>query len=212
MKKLLIVFAFICQAGITNAQIIARDLLLGGNVGFYSMKTESDPDDFVTSGYIFNPQLLYMVNNGFGIGLNFGIKGEKEKPSDDKTSELYFGPAFRVQGKAIERAQFYGQLNLNIGSGKEESESTYISTSTGLPVKYTRKDKYSSIGVDIFPGVNYMISKRFFLDLSYGLLGYVSRDNKPDDTHNPNAESYKTSAFEFGFTLENLRIGAIFKL
>ncbi|MEP7265664.1 MAG: outer membrane beta-barrel protein [Bacteroidota bacterium] len=210
MKKLLIVIAFAFQAGLTHAQFVANDLLLGGSVGFHSSKTESKPDDFVTSGYTFNPQFLYMVNAGFGIGLNIGITGTKEKPSDDKTTELHFGPAFRLQGKPIEKASFYGQLNLNIGSGTDQQKATYVGAN-GTINTYTRKDKYSSIGILVYPGVNYMISKHFYLDMSYGMLNYISRDNKPDDTHDTTAKSFKTSGFEISFGLESLRLGAIYK-
>lgn len=209
MKKLLLIAVIGLQPVLTNAQFTEGNILLGGCLGFNSSTTESEPDDFKTSGYEFSPQVLYFITPQVAAGLNLGIGGTKEKPSNDKTSDFHIGPAIRYQGKWIERASCYGQMNINIGSGKTEEESSYFNPVTLQQVDYTRKDKYSSFGVNVFPGVNYMVKPHFYLDMRYGMLSYMSTTNKPDDTAGP-AEDYKTNEFKLKLNMKSLRIGAYY--
>jgi opacity protein-like surface antigen len=203
MKKILLFTAFVIAGFASKAQFAAGDLLLGGSVGFTSQKTESTPDDFKRSTYSFNPMVFYQIDPKFSIGLNFGIAGSKEKPSDEKTTDLQFGPMFRYQGKWIEdKVSCYGQLNINIGSGSEES--TFTNPVTGA--ESTSKDKYSSFGVQLFPGINYKLKEHFYLDFRYGMLDFTSRTNKPDG-----GEDFKTNNFEFNLGLETLQLGALYK-
>ncbi|MEP7265665.1 MAG: outer membrane beta-barrel protein [Bacteroidota bacterium] len=207
MKKLLFITAMGLMPAWAHAQFAEGNILLGGSIGFNSSKTESQPDDIKTSGYQFSPQVLYFVNPNIAVGLNFGIEGTKSKPSDDKTTDLHFGPAVRFQGKWVERASCYGQLNIDIGSGSEERKTTYFDPVTFVQTDYTRKDKYSTVGATLFPGINYMVKPHFYLDMRYGMLSYGSRNNKPDNSHGT-VEDYKTSGFVLNLDLTSLMLGA----
>lgn len=143
-----------------------------------------------------NPSLMYFVTDNIALrgGLSFG--------SNDGT----------VAGTSTGESSNFG-INLGanyyftkarftpfIGAGVEFGSGT-TKTAAGA------ETKNSNIGVNVFPGVNAFLSKRFAINATFGNLGYTS-----GTTTSPAGVETKTNNFGLDFNLNTMRLGVTWVL
>lgn len=193
MKKsfLIVALAFF---GITNAQ--KNTLLVGGNVGFSSEKTEfAGGLEAKTSSFEFAPTLGYQFSDHWTAGVNSLIgTGKSEFPGDDelKTNEFKIGPFVRYAQSLGGAFAVYGDLGAGYQKLKSEDGSSTTSDANGFYIGFT-------------PALFINFKNSFGLNFSIGGVGYNSLKDSDADIKQNNFD------FNFGKTI-NIGISKNFNL
>jgi hypothetical protein len=197
MKKIVLVLLTVISLN-TKAQIEKGSLLIGGNFGFGSDKTEADNIDLSKqTNYNIYPVLGFAVKQNLiaGIMLGYGY-------SEDKF--LYNVPVqttreqTAVSGAVFLRKYFplsnkfyaYGQGNAGYQHFKNEQQRS--------PGKETFKQKIYSL--NFAPGIAYELSKNFHLEAGFSeliVLYYNTKESIQENTILPGSRS-ETKSEGFG--------------
>src|SRR5687768_4014276 len=153
-----------------HSQISKGAVLLGGNLGFSSGDFSNPTDDYKNHSYYFSPSLGFVVkeNKVFGVNLSYGHGINRTSATDKSVTNNYGGGIFYRRYLPLGKNFYlYGQGQLQLDFGNQE----YKTSATN----YKKTTNY--VGVGLFPGVAYAISKRFHLEVSMNnlvSLGYSS--------------------------------------
>jgi hypothetical protein len=209
MKKItLILIVFTCLQSITKAQINKGSVLLGGGVNFYNNKeTASNPNQKENS-IGFTPVIGGAIRQNLVAGIQLTYSHSKNKltsaPAPDYENNLYgaevFFRKYLLLGKNF---YLFGQTSLYY----RNSKYTYNY------ITYTTEQKDQSIGMGLYPGISYAVTKRFHLEVSlanlisfeYSNHKYINAGVITEDRH---GESFNATAS----SLSNLTIGFRFFL
>ncbi len=173
MKHTLIALILVLQCFTVNAQFEKNSVIAGGSGSYISRKQTYNKETRKTTTYSIDPLFLIQSSDDFSVGLALGYFYDYYKNEIDETgvaNEWHVGPAIRYQKKFVDNFSGYGQLNFTYGKGK--SEEKFINNF--LTQTSTFNEDYTQIQFGLFPGLNYKLSKHFYLDLRYGNLEYSS--------------------------------------
>ncbi|WP_296149951.1 outer membrane beta-barrel protein [uncultured Flavobacterium sp.] len=193
MKKLFAVAA-LSFFGMANAQ--KNTLLLGGNIGFSSEKTEfAGGLESKTNSFEFAPTIGYQFTDHWTLGINSLIgTGKTEAPgfAEAKTNEFKIGPFVRYAQSLGGAFAVYGDLGAGYQKLKTESGSVTTSDANGFYIGFT-------------PALFINFKNSFGLNFSIGGFGYSSLKDSDADIKQNNFD------FNFGKTV-NIGISKNFNL
>lgn len=192
MKKVLVVAA-LAFFGMANAQ--KNTLLVGGNVGFSSEKTEFAFGERKMNSFEFAPTLGYQFTDNWTAGLNSKIgtgKVEVTGAPEMKTNEFKIGPFVRYAQPLGGAFAVYGDLGAGYQKMKTETGSVTTSDANGFYIGFT-------------PALFINFKNSFGLNFSIGGVGYSSLKDSDADIKQNNFD------FNFGKTV-NIGISKNFNL
>lgn len=215
MKKTMMIA---CGLFLATVTVYAQDskMWLGGTASYNS--SSSDNVDTKISGGSFGPTFGYMINENLAVGLGLSYSGTKTtdgaedlgiedslgNPSfllykSKSVSGLVISPFVRYYKGLGDNLKMYGQLSIGIGSG---------TTSWDVETGEVDDVKYSTLGLNVAPGIQYSLGDSWSVNAEVGLLGYNSRTDK-DAGLNDNLEpvDVKSSSIDFGLNLNDIKIG-----
>ena len=203
MKKyLLLTFSFIVIYAGAQAQISKGTVLLGGDLSFGTNKTETGTVKSKTTGFSISPSVGIAFKDNKVLGLSLYYGHTEDQPNQYGAGTFY--RSYLTLGKGF---YLFGQAGLGFSHYENISNPTF-----------TLKEVYksNSIGLSLYPGVAYTVSKRFQLEASMNNLitaGY---------THSlrssvTNVGVYESESRDFHFTTSinpesNLKVGFRFTL
>lgn len=177
MKKLILTASLLILGANTFAQENDNVSLNGrwfimGQAG-YSSANEGD-----TQTYSIVPQVGTFISPDFALGLGIGYIGSKNENDNgslintNKENLFVVKPLARKYWNLTNNLYIFGELAVPMGFGKYTNEYTINNTTTSSEAKFT------NIGVQIAPGLDYYLSNNWSLEATFGLLGWQS--TKPD--------------------------------
>lgn len=177
MKKLFLTASFLVLGASVFAQEKENVSLDGrwflmGQAG-YSSSNEGD-----TQSYSFVPQVGTFVSSDVALGLGVGYVGSKNENDNGsvvntvKQNLFVVKPLARKYWNVANNLFIFGELAVPMGFGKNTAEFTIGNTTTENEAKFT------NIGVQVSPGLDYFLSDNWSLEATFGLLGWQS--TKPD--------------------------------
>ncbi|KMQ64969.1 opacity protein [Chryseobacterium angstadtii] len=213
MKKLLLAGA-VALFGLSNAQIAKGTAYISGQVG-YSQEENNNTDKKVESFKVI-PTAGYFVGTNLAVGLGVGYKNDKTTEtgttlvpggrivaeSKDTESAFVVAPFVRKYWTIAEKLYIFGQLEvpMEFGNVKNEDVSTTTLGSTTSTSSTSTKSNYTSIGVNIKPGLDYFLNKNWSIEATIGEFGYNTSKFDVDGAKSVN--NYK-----FGLNLSSVTFG-----
>lgn len=164
--------------GMVNAQ--KNTLLVGGNVGFSSLKTEVGSTEAKTNSFELAPTVGYQFNENWTVGLNslIGTGKTDSGVSEFKTNDFKIGPFVRYSKALSETFSVYGDLGAGFQKSKEETGSVTTADYKGMYIGFT-------------PALFINFKNSFGLNFSIGGLGYSTLKDSDADV--------KQNSFDFSF-------------
>ncbi|AKK74366.1 opacity protein [Chryseobacterium gallinarum] len=216
MKKILLAGA-VALFGLSNAQIAKGTTYLSGQVG-YSQKENNNTDKKVESFKIL-PTVGYFVDTNLAVGLGVGYKNDNEKVTkttgtnplmvtEGKVTESAFvvAPFVRKYWTLADKLYIFGQLEVPMAFGQNKVEGTTTTTTTTAAGTTTTtssssdKANFTSIGVNIKPGLDYFLNKNWTIEATIGEFGY--------NTYKQNVDGAKrVNDYNFGLNLTSVTFG-----
>ncbi|MFN0215966.1 MAG: hypothetical protein ACKVT2_17030 [Saprospiraceae bacterium] len=192
MKKL---FTLTCLFFIGLVFQANAQFLVGGNVGFSSMKeTEefgTDKEESKTTFVTVIPRLGYVFGNKWA-GIDVGMTSVKSEfpdfqggTTEDKLNLISISPFFRCIKKPTDNMGIWLEAQAGAAFGKDEEDGR-------------EENKYSIIHAGIRPGVIFYVGNNLTFEASFGRLGFNQTTVKDAD----NSDS-KTTTSRFGLDLNN---------
>lgn len=227
MKKLIGGIFLSCGALAAQAQTSAGTIMLGGNLGFTSGKSESRQNNNTTqprstsegSGWVVAPNVGYFVTDALAVGVTASILGAKTTehnlslvgPAYDAkwtNKGLSVGPFVRYYIMAGEKAAFFGQLAA--GYSRQEDEREPLGSP---PYVYASKNTSKGSFARFTPGFAFFPIPKLGLELSFGGLDY-SRNTTESSSDAPGFVAGKSTNSQFGaiFGLSSVQLGGFFYL
>ncbi|ROH99919.1 outer membrane beta-barrel protein [Chryseobacterium daecheongense] len=213
MKKLLLASA-VALFGLANAQISKGTVYVSGQVG-YSQEENNNNDSKVESFRIV-PTVGYFVAPNLAIGTGVGYVNDKVTvsttntvgsavvTSENKSTQSAFvvAPFVRKYWTLGDKLYIFGQLEVPMEFGKLKEESTSTANVGGNITTTSTSDEanYTSVGVNIKPGLDYFLNKNWTIEATIGEFGYNTSKLDVDGAKSIN--NYK-----FGLNLSSVTIG-----
>lgn len=191
MNKILLTIA-VLAGGLASAQIAKGTVYLSGQAGYYKDGTES------SNNYVENLKVLptagFFVAQNFAVGLGIGFTKNESSQSyilfDGGTSFLYskytkesafaLSPFARKYWALSDKLYFFGQLEVPLEFGKTELYEYQSQPFNPIIGDYyvgnmnTYDANYTSVGVNIKPGLDYFITKNWTVEATIGEFGFDS--------------------------------------
>lgn len=213
MKKLLLASA-IALFGLSNAQIAKGTAYLSGQVGY--SQNENNNNDTKVESFKVLPTVGYFVNTNLAVGLGVGYKNDKTtttttgtigttnfvNENKNTTSAFVVAPFVRKYWTIADKLYIFGQLEvpMEFGQFKTEKEATTTTGSTTTTSSTSDKSNYTSIGVNIKPGLDYFLNKNWSIEATIGEFGY--------NTNKLNVDGAKrVNDYKFGLNLSSVTFG-----
>lgn len=216
MKKLLLAGA-VALFGLSNAQIAKGTAYLSGQIN-YSSEDSRTNNDAKTETLRIIPTAGYFVGTNLAVGLGVGYK----QTTDKYTTSLFAGPITSTSvNKNIEDAvvvapfvrkywtiadklYIFGQLEvpMEFGNYKTEYTETTVNTITNSTSinSNSAKTKYTSVGVNVKPGLDYFLNKNWSIEATIGEFGFNTYKLDVDGADNRND-------YRFGLNLSSVTFG-----
>ncbi|RED25408.1 outer membrane protein with beta-barrel domain [Flavobacterium cutihirudinis] len=174
MKKILVMAALaICS--FANAQ--KGTILVGGNIGYTSEKSEYRFDEEKVNTFTFSPKVGYQFNNNWTVGGEFAVSSSDVDNFDIKRKDnnFRFGGFVRYSVPLNQTFSVFADMGAGFQS---EKNKIYDDNGNGY-IKYKGDGMY----VGITPALFINMKKGFGLNFSIGGLGYetLSYDNNGPD-------------------------------
>lgn len=183
-------------ASTANGQIKKGAVLLGGNIGFSTQKTD-DPFNTAqkTTNFVISPAFGRAVKENLIVGfdLNYSYyKNESNIPNIQTTNGYGLGVFIRRYKELGKGFYLFGQGRIG---------GTYNNTKNDIhlpapPSEYQVKG--FSIDAGIYPGIAYAVSNKLQLETGFNNLVYASYSH----TNNEGTD-LKTNSFAIGSSLSN---------
>ena len=192
MKKISILtaIALLFSASITYAQILKKDVLLGGTLGY---STGTLYNSGTTSNVNISPRLGYAIGNNSVLSARFGYAFFKSKGSTNlniyKTNSITAGLSWKKFISVKEKFGLYTDLYGTLGK-------TYTRQESGPPTVVQKTTTTAYTG-GLNPGVYYLPLRWLILSVDAGGLNYTyNRDNS--GSHTSSFVVNFLSSFTFG--------------
>ena len=192
MKKLLpLTLIAVSISFVTNAQITKGTVLLGGNLSATFQKSDSEPRSKYTS-YTINPSLGFTIKDNHVLGFNaaFGHSNSSYQQTRDERDTYGAGIFYRRYLTLGRGFYLFGQANA--GYTLVDADRYSHSTFTG------QKARQHTVGVSLYPGIAYTVSKRIHLELGMTNLVGLNYSTTKEKFYYPGFYSEsKNSGFSF---------------
>ncbi|MGU3375621.1 outer membrane beta-barrel protein [Chryseobacterium sp. M5A1_1a] len=213
MKKILLAGA-VALFGLSNAQIAKGTTYVSGQLGY--SQNENNNNDTKIESFKVLPTVGYFVNTNLAVGLGVGYKNDKTtvttegsiagasfvNENKNTTSAFVVAPFVRKYWTLGDKLYIFGQLEvpMEFGQYKSEKESTSTIGSTTTNTSSSDKSNYTSIGVNIKPGLDYFLNKNWSIEATFGEFGY--------NTNKLNVDGAKrVNDYKFGLNLSSVTFG-----
>lgn len=216
MKKLIFGSA-IALFGLSNAQIKTGTMYVSGQVNY--TKAEDKNNDITTQNFKIIPTVGIFVAKNLAVGTGLGITNRKEEFTRVYNSGSSFSSQIDYTGKAnavivapfvrkywtlSEKLYIFGQLEIPMEFGKMNQDAlvTYVDGMYGYFEQQTlsTERKYTSIGVNVKPGLDYFLNKNWSIEATMGEFGYKNLKYKEEDAKAANS-------YNFGLNLSSVTFG-----
>lgn len=205
MKKvLLFAFTAIAISTVTYGQIEKGTVLLGGNLNFGTSKSEnstlSSHYKNETSSYGFTPSVGFTIKPNTIVGLQLGYahsKNTSEPNSGTQEHNDYSAEIFLRRYLTLGKG-FYVFAQPGVFFNRNIYE--YITNSSN------QENKGWNVGVSLYPGISYAVSKRFHLEAGLGNfanLSYSKSQSESKDISSNQMATSKSSGFSFSSSLSD---------
>jgi len=209
MKKILLAGA-VALFGLSNAQIAKGTAYLSGQVS-YSQQENNNNDSKIESFRVL-PTAGYFVGTNLAVGLGVGYASDKTTTttnnalvvSEIKNTQSAFvvAPFVRKYWTIADKLYIFGQLEVPMEFGQVKSEGTSTTTVGGSTATSSTSTKanYTSIGVNIKPGLDYFLNKNWSIEATFGEFGYNTSKFDVDGAKSVNNYNFglNLSAVTFG--------------
>ncbi len=212
----LLIFFFLL-ALCSQAQIKKGDILLGGDIGFYSQKTDPgiQNNNYLTKQTSLNlsPSIAKAIKNNLLAGIDLAYSGS----TTTQSSGVYGGSTLKVRTYG---AGFFLRSYKPLGSGFSlfmqsrlgGSYSTQKNTYDNFPGNNSDLKGYS-IDLGFYPGIAYAITKKVQLETGFQNILDVSyahsKNTVVTDPATSTATSSKTNTFSLQSGLSNSLAGFV---
>lgn len=198
MKRLTLLTIFAGSLSFcSHAQITKGSVLLGGGIGAYKSKTGDVPDQNNYHAWALYPAAGLAVKENTVVGLRLSYarsKSETKSPNDYSLQEQNG----RGAGLFYRRYMPLGKRFYLFGDGA--AYYSYTKNKNSLSTSATVQT-YNNIGVTLYPGVSFAVSKKMHLeiglnnlvDLSYGHTKTVYTANNTTTTATGNGFGFTTN-------------------
>ena len=213
MKKILLTLALAAFAFTANAQLV-----IGGNIGI-DHNSRAHADDYAsvsttTTDITVLPKIGYQLNKDMQVGAELGwgynytrryTGAGDDSYISDPTSRIVIAPYFRYNFATWKKFNLFCEATLNFTLGLESTTHTFVA---GNETTVKNGDNYTSIGINVVPGLNYAFNKSFSMDLYVNLasLGWTMVSGDGWGSHEWNVGA-NASAQSLNAHLNNFAIG-----
>ncbi|ASW73370.1 opacity protein [Chryseobacterium piperi] len=187
MKKLLLagVVAFF---GLSSAQINKGTVYVSGQAGYFKNNYKNTGDSKEEFKVI--PSVGVFIAPNLAVGAGIGYTNGKEISREffyynsafsvedvtAKPSAFVVAPFVRKYWTLTDKLYIFGQLEVPMKFGKTryDLESSYVDYQNGYSFQesFSVEEKYTSIGVNIKPGLDYFLNKNWTIEATIGEFGY----------------------------------------
>ncbi|MPS64629.1 MAG: opacity protein [Chryseobacterium sp.] len=215
MKKIILAGAIVLF-GLSNAQIKTGTVYISGQVSY--SKEENKNINTTIQDFKIIPTAGVFVAKNLAVGTGIGFTNKKEEDN-----EVYSGGSFTTfvdytgEKKAVVVAPFvrkywtlsdnlyiFGQLEIPMEFGKINQDAlvTYVDGMYGYIDHQTLsvETKYTSIGVNVKPGLDYFLNKNWSIEATIGEFGYKNFKYKEEGAKALNN-------YNFGLNLSSISFG-----
>jgi Outer membrane protein beta-barrel domain len=174
MKKVLL--SLVAVAALTfgaKAQTEKGKIILGGNVGISSSKTDGAPKSDFSFSVV--PNVGYFVGNNIAIGTGVGYTYDKSVSTHEQNEAFVVAPFGRYYVNLSDQFKFFGHLAVPMAFGTEKIVNN--NGDTGAKVAST-----TLIGVNLAPGFAFFPTKKVGIEFSVNGLSYANYTAKAEAT------------------------------
>lgn len=173
MKKILLILA-LAMFSFANAQ--KGTILVGGNIGFTSEKSEFQFSETKTNTFSFSPKVGYQFNDNWTVGGEFTVASSNNETAtrEEKDNNFKLGAFVRYSVPLSQTFSIFADM----GAGFQNAKSKIYG-----PGNAFAKSKADGMYVGVTPALFINMKKGFGLNFSIGGLGYetLSYDNNGPD-------------------------------
>ncbi|MEG0925290.1 MULTISPECIES: outer membrane beta-barrel protein [Chryseobacterium] len=209
MKKILLAGA-VALFGLSNAQIAKGTTYVSGQLGY--SQNENNNNDTKVESFKVLPTVGYFVNTNLAVGLGVGYKNDNTKTvstlgtttidGKETVSGFVVAPFVRKYWTLADKLYIFGQLEVPMVFGQNKDEGTSTTTVGGTTVtsSTSTKNNFTSIGVNVKPGLDYFLNKNWSIEATFGEFGY--------NTNKVNVDGAKrVNDYKFGLNLSSVTFG-----
>ena len=184
MKKLILSASLLILGANAFAQENDNGVSLDGRWFIMGQAGYNSSNEGNTQSYSIVPQVGNFVSEDVALGLGIGYIGSKNESelnnvtSTQKENLFLVKPFARKYWGVAKNLFVFGELSVPLGFGKNTSETSLGNTTT------TAEAKYTNIGVQVAPGLDYYLSDNWSLEATFGLLGWNSTKPENGDAAN----------------------------
>lgn len=215
MKKLILASA-ITLFGLSNAQIKTGSVYVLGQVNY--SKEENKHTNTTIQDFKIIPTVGVFVAKNLAVGTGLGFTNKKEEDNEvygggsfttfvDYTGEknaVVVAPFVRKYWTLSDNLYIFGQLEIPMEFGKisQDASVTYVDGMYGYIDHQTLsvERKYTSIGVNVKPGLDYFFNKNWSIEATIGEFGYKNFKYKEEGAKALNN-------YNFGLNLSSISFG-----
>lgn len=215
MKKLILAGA-VALFGLSNAQIKTGTFYVSGQISY--TQEENKTTNEKTQDFKVIPTVAVFVAPNLAVGTGLGLKNSKTEYTQTfssgpfatiidytgKTNAVVVAPFIRKYWTLSDKLYFFGQLEVPMEFGKINHDAlvTYVDGMSGSMGQETLsvERKYTSIGVNVKPGLDYFLNKNWTIEATIGEFGYKNLKYKDED--NTDVKNYN-----FGLNLSAISFG-----
>jgi hypothetical protein len=188
IKLTLLTVTLVSASLFVQAQITKGSILLGGGISFGSGKSESGSSESTSRSFGFSPAIGIAVKDNAVVGIRLSYSTSKSEQDNtgylQKNTGFNAGVFYRRYIGLSKAFYLFGEGAAYYGTNENRNVSTPNNTT------YVQKGK--AVGVNLHPGVTYVVSRRFHLEA--GLNNLVSLQYS--SSKNENISSGQTSVSE----------------
>jgi Outer membrane protein beta-barrel domain len=192
-KHLYLLLFFFAIAFCSQAQVSKGTVLLGGDIGFSSQKTDNpanNPPENKNTTFSVNPSIGRAIKDNLVAGIDLGY-------TYSKTSQTVNGTSFYNKTNSFGLGIFLREYK-PLGKGfsvftQERIGGSYSKTTDNQ----SESSKMTGASLTFYPGIAYNIGKRLQVETGFTNLISISY------THSTNPYGYKSDNFSAGTNLSN---------
>ena len=148
----------------TQAQTEKGNVLLGGNVGFSTSKTDGASKSDVSFSIV--PRVGYFVSDNIAIGTGVGYNYDKQVSNNNLNQAFEVSPFGRYYVNLSDQFKFFGQLSVPMAFGNNKLVDAQGNVADNKHATTT------NIGVNLAPGFAFYPTKKIGIEFSVNGLGY----------------------------------------
>ncbi|MBO7591196.1 MAG: outer membrane beta-barrel protein [Prevotella sp.] len=190
MKKIMMTLAAVAVAATMNAQVY-----VGGTLSFKTADVMVGADKESTTSFIINPEIGYVLDDNWSVGISFGFGSTNLATSD----VVNYGGVVSAPTTTTKLSDNYTMFAINPYARYTFAKLSMVNFFVDGGLNYTNLNtgsvKVNSFGVNFQPGVAVNLNEKVSFVAKLGKVGYTSSKGDWDG-----AEAFG----EFDFTLSSL--------